>query len=47
MMREQFGLETELTVLGRERRLTPTAEIALFRIAGGGSQRITTAAADG
>lgn len=33
MMREQFGLETELTVLGRERRLTPTAEIALFRIA--------------
>lgn len=33
MMREQFGLNVSLTVLGEERRLAPTTEIALFRIA--------------
>lgn len=33
MMRDQFGVEAELTVLGRQRRMAATAEIALFRIA--------------
>lgn len=33
IMREQFGLNASLTVLGKERRMTPTTEIALFRIA--------------
>lgn len=33
MMREQFDLDVELTTLGKERRLAPTTEIALFRIA--------------
>lgn len=32
-LKEQTGLEAELQVLGKERRLSPTAEIALFRVA--------------
>lgn len=33
LMRDQFGVDAQLTVLGQERRLASTTEIALFRVA--------------
>src|SRR5690625_4904169 len=32
LMRDQFGVDAQLTVLGQERRLASTTEIALFRV---------------